>query len=147
MILTNIGMNIYQNPFRMTPFMRFRLGTIIRFADPDGPPEVEPKVEANTNEEVIEEENMEEDQEEKPVTKAWTRENDSLRQKKHALKPEQIKFLIDHFNFDKKLVEADGGRYLLQAMRSVLERKQEQLQKTEKQIMIFENLTTNNYSE
>merc|ERR1711990_114594 len=105
----------------MDSFMRFRLATIIRLADSDAPPK----------------------EEEKPVMPARTRENDALRQKKPELKPEQMKFLIEHLNFDKKIVEAEGGKYILQAMRMVIERKQDQLRKTEKQAMIFENLTIN----
>ena len=99
----------------------------------------EPGTEDNINKEVIEEDS----EEEKPVIPARTRENDALRQKKPELKPEQMKFLIEHLNFDKKIVEAEGGKYILQAMRMVIERKQDQLRKTEKQAMIFENLTIN----
>jgi len=133
----------------MDSFMRFRLATIIRLADSDAPPKEEIKVEVmeepgiedNITKEVIEEDS----EEEKPVIPARTRENDALRQKKPELKPEQMKFLIEHLNFDKKIVEAEGGKYILQAMRMVIERKQDQLRKTEKQAMIFENLTINNY--
>jgi len=131
----------------MDSFMRFRLATIIRLADSDAPPKVEVKAEVmeepgtedNITKEVIEEDS----EEEKPVIPARTRENDALRQKKPELKPEQMKFLIEHLNFDKKIVEAEGGKYILQAMRMVIERKQDQLRKTEKQAMIFENLTIN----
>ena len=103
----------------------------------------EPNTEDNIKEEVIEEDS----EEEKPVIPARTRDNDTLRQKKPELKPEQMKFLIEHLNFDKKIVEAEGGKYLLQAMRMVIERKQDQLRKTEKQAMIFENLTINGYDD
>ena len=131
----------------MDPFFRFRLGTIIRLADPD---EAEPEIkeetpikeEANTDEQSKEiEEPMEDDQDEKPIIEK------TLRQKKPELNREQMKFLIDHFNLDKKLVEANNGRHLLQAMKTIIERKQDQLRKTEKQMMIFYNLTINNYSE
>jgi len=153
----------------MDSFMRFRLATIIRLADPDAPPKEEIKVgyckeiikklysdsviqvevmEEPTTDDNIKEEVIEEDsEEEKPVIPARTRDNDTLRQKKPELKPEQMKFLIEHLNFDKKIVEAEGGKYLLQAMRMVIERKQDQLRKTEKQAMIFENLTINGYDD
>ena len=103
----------------------------------------EPTTDDNIKEEVIEEDS----EEEKPVIPARTRDNDTLRQKKPELKTEQMKFLIEHLNFDKKIVEAEGGKYLLQAMRMVIERKQDQLRKTEKQAMIFENLTINGYDD
>ena len=99
----------------------------------------EPGTEDNITKEVIEEDS----EEEEPVIPARTRENEALRHKKPELKPEQMKFLIEHLNFDKKIVEAEGGKYILQAMRMVIERKQDQLRKTEKQAMIFENLTIN----
>ena len=44
---------------------------------------------------------------------------------------------------DRKLCEADGGRFLVEAMRKSVELKQEQTRKTEKQALIFENLTNN----
>ena len=143
-----------KNLFSMDPFMRFRLGTIIRMADPDVPHDNEIKEETPIKEEVNTDEQpekivepMEDDQEGKPIIAARTRENDSLRQKKPELNREQMRFLIDHFNLDKKLVEANNGRHLLQAWKTIIERKQDQLRKTEKQMMIFDNLTINNYSE
>ena len=103
--------------------------------------------ESNTENKIKEEVIEEEPEEVKPVIPPRTRENDALRQRKPELKPDQMKFLIEHLNFDKKLVEAEGGKYILQAMRMVIERKQDQLRKTEKQAMIFEALTINNNPE
>ena len=56
---------------------------------------------------------------------------------------EQRAFLVKYLTIDKKLVEAEGGRFVLEAMRSVLSRKQDQLKKTEKQAMVFDGLTIN----
>lgn len=145
----------------MDSFMRYRLATIIRFVDPDEPIETkEIKTESDAEETIEEiktelnaEEMMEEDSAtdksngliapSEEIVTVRTRDTAGLRPKNPHLTPEQMEFLINHLNFDKKLVQAEGGQYILQAMRWAVERKQDQLRKTEKQSMIFENLTIN----